>query len=256
MPGSSKARNPRPGPHQQRVLEAIGVQVWVPRRASEADVSAPALVSLPTTEPGSMQSPVQVKNVPAAGTDSASCAWAALEAEVATCTRCALHETRTRTVFGTGSHQARWLVIGEAPGADEDLQAEPFVGRAGQLLTEMLRAVGLSREQVFIANILKCRPPENRDPKPEEAKSCENYLLRQIDLIRPGLILAVGRIAAQNLLQVDTPIGKLRGQTHEYGAARIPVVVTYHPAYLLRSPGQKARSWDDLCLARSIVAPV
>ena len=183
-------------------------------------------------------------------------AWTELEAEVAACTRCELHRTRTRTVFGTGSHQARWLVIGEAPGADEDLQGEPFVGRAGQLLTEMLRAVGASREQVFIANILKCRPPENRDPKPEEAKSCENYLQKQIDLIRPGLILAVGRIAAQNLLQVDTPIGKLRGQAYEYGPARTPVVVTYHPAYLLRSPGQKARSWDDLCLARSIVAPV
>ncbi len=261
MTGSSKARNPRPGPRQQRVLETIGVQIWVPRRAAEADLSAPAPVlapapvSLPTPEPGSEQSPAQVR-APAAEADVASCAWVALEAEVASCTRCALHQTRTRTVFGTGSHQARWLVIGEAPGADEDRQGEPFVGRAGQLLTEMLRAVGLSREQVFIANILKCRPPENRDPKPEEAKSCENYLLRQIDLIKPGLILAVGRIAAQNLLQVDTPIGKLRGQIHEYGPARIPVVVTYHPAYLLRSPGQKARSWDDLCLARRIVAPV
>ncbi len=258
VPGSSKARNLRPGPRQQRALEAIGVQIWVPRRAAEADLSAPApaLVPLPTPVSGSEQSPAQVRSVPAAEADSASCAWAALEAEVAACTRCALHQTRTRTVFGTGSHQARWLVIGEAPGADEDRQGEPFVGRAGQLLTEMLLAVGLSREQVFIANILKCRPPENRDPKPEEAKSCEDYLLRQIDLIQPGLILAVGRIAAQNLLQVDTPIGKLRGQTHEYGPARIPVVVTYHPAYLLRSPGQKARSWDDLCLARSIVAPV
>jgi DNA polymerase len=183
-------------------------------------------------------------------------AWAQLEAEVAACTRCALHETRSRTVFGTGSRHSRWLVIGEAPGADEDRQGEPFVGRAGQLLTEMLRAVGLSREQVFITNILKCRPPENRDPKPDEAKTCGSYLQRQIELIRPGLILAVGRIAAQNLLQVDTPIGKMRGKAHEYGAARIPVVVTYHPAYLLRSPGQKARSWEDLCLARSLVAPI
>jgi DNA polymerase len=167
-----------------------------------------------------------------------------------------LHRTRTQTVFGVGSLQPRWLVIGEAPGADEDRQGEPFVGRAGQLLTEMLRAVGLTREQVFIANILKCRPPENRDPKPEEAKSCEHYLQRQIALLQPRLILAVGRIAAQNLLQVETPIGKLRGEVHAWGPDRIPVVVTYHPAYLLRSPGQKARAWDDLCLARSRVPPV
>jgi DNA polymerase len=183
-------------------------------------------------------------------------AWPALRAEVAACTRCALHQTRTQTVFGTGSPQARWLVIGEAPGADEDRQGEPFVGRAGQLLTEMLRAVGVSREQVYIANVLKCRPPENRDPNPDEARSCEDYLKRQIALIQPRLILVVGRIAAQNLLQVETPIGKLRGEVHAYGPARIPVVVTYHPAYLLRSPGQKARAWDDLCLARNRVAPI
>jgi uracil-DNA glycosylase family 4 len=244
---SSKARKPGPGLRQQRALETMGVQIWVPRlkTASEPDLM-----------PVSMPTPVQLSSVAADEPDSSVLAWTALKAEVAACTQCALHQTRTQTVFGSGSQQARWLVIGEAPGADEDRQGEPFVGRAGQLLTEMLRAVGLSREQVFIANILKCRPPENRDPKPEEAKSCENYLQQQIDLIRPGLILAVGRIAAQNLLQVDTPIGKLRGQAHAYGPARIPVVVTYHPAYLLRSPGQKARAWDDLCLARSIVAPV
>lgn len=223
----------------------MGVQIWVPRIRTASE-NVPVSASEPTPVPLSGAADVS---------DSAALAWAELKVEVAACTRCALHQTRTQTVFGTGSRHARWLVIGEAPGADEDRQGEPFVGRAGQLLTEMLRAVGLSREQVFIANILKCRPPENRDPKPEEAKSCENYLQRQIEMIRPGLILAVGRIAAQNLLQVDTPIGKLRGQAHEYGPARIPVVVTYHPAYLLRSPGQKARSWDDLCLARSIVAP-
>ncbi len=224
----SKARS-RPGPRQQQALAAMGIQIWVPRIASTHTDEQPS---------------------------AAVGAWDALEAEVAACTRCALHQTRTRTVFGTGAHDARWLVIGEAPGADEDRQGEPFVGRAGQLLTEMLRAAGLSREQVFIANILKCRPPENRDPKPEETKSCDGYLQRQIALVQPGLILAVGRIAAQSLLQVDTPIGKLRGQPHEYGLAKIPVVVTYHPAYLLRSPTQKARAWDDLCLARSIVAPL
>ena len=263
MVGSTKARKVRPGPRQQQALEALGVQIWVPRRGSEADsipvsAPAPAPAIAPLTAPAldSVKAPGQVSSGPADELDSAAAAWAELKAEVAACTRCALHQTRTQTVFGTGSQNARWLIIGEAPGADEDRQGEPFVGRAGQLLTEMLRAVGLSREQVFIANILKCRPPENRDPKPEETKSCDNYLQRQIDLIRPGLILAVGRIAAQHLLQVDTPIGKLRGQAHEYGLARTPVVVTYHPAYLLRSPGQKARSWDDLCLARSIVAPV
>lgn len=210
---------------------------------------------MPASPPMNTQA-VEPPSAAAPGAASGPAAWAELRAEVAACTRCELHQTRTQTVFGTGSLQARWLVIGEAPGADEDRQGEPFVGRAGQLLTEMLRAVGLAREQVFIANILKCRPPENRDPKQEETKSCENYLQRQIALVQPGLILAVGRIAAQNLLQVETPIGKLRGQVHAYGPTRIPVVVTYHPAYLLRSPGQKARAWDDLCLARSRVAPI
>jgi DNA polymerase len=260
MAGGTEARKSRPGPRQQRVLEAMGVQIWVPRAGQAAAApacsavpaaAAPRPATPPTHVPAAEQLPA-----PAPPAGSGAAAWTELRAEVAACTRCELHRTRTQTVFGTGSEQARWLVIGEAPGADEDRQGEPFVGRAGQLLTEMLRAVGLSREQVFIANILKCRPPENRDPKPEEAKSCESYLQRQIALIQPRLILAVGRIAAQNLLQVDTPIGQLRGRAHAWGPARIPVVVTYHPAYLLRSPGQKARAWDDLCLARGIVAPV
>ena len=171
-------------------------------------------------------------------------------AEVRQCTACGLCGTRTQTVFGVGDHRAEWLVIGEAPGADEDRQGEPFVGRAGKLLNPMLQAVGLKREQVFIANILKCRPPDNRDPAPTEATSCLPFLERQIALIRPRLILAVGRIAAQNLLATDTPIGKLRGQAHRFGPARIPLVVTYHPAYLLRSPREKRKAWDDLRLAR------
>jgi DNA polymerase len=152
-------------------------------------------------------------------------------------------------VFGVGNRQAQWMVIGEAPGADEDAQGEPFVGRAGQLLNSMLKACGLAREQVFIANILKCRPPNNRDPTPTEASCCTPYLYRQIELVDPKLILCVGRIAAQNLLSTDTPIGKLRGRVHRLGAAQRPVVVTYHPAYLLRSPGEKRRAWDDLVLA-------
>jgi len=175
--------------------------------------------------------------------------WPALEAAVKSCTLCALHRTRTQTVFGVGDRNAQWMVIGEAPGADEDAQGEPFVGRAGQLLNSMLKACGLSREQVFIANILKCRPPQNRDPAPGETQCCTPYLYRQIELVNPKLILCVGRIAAQNLLNTDTPIGKLRGRVHRLGAMQRPVVVTYHPAYLLRSPGEKRRSWDDLLLA-------
>jgi len=148
-----------------------------------------------------------------------------------------------------GNREAEWMIIGEAPGADEDRQGEPFVGRAGQLLNAMLLAIGLRREQVFIANILKCRPPDNRDPKPNEVSCCMPYLQRQIDLINPRIILCVGRIAAQNLLSTDTPIGKLRGTVHRFGAQQRPVVVTYHPAYLLRSPGEKRKAWIDLQFA-------
>lgn len=180
--------------------------------------------------------------------------WTALEAEVRQCQSCGLCATRTQTVFGVGDQQARWLVIGEAPGADEDRQGEPFVGRAGKLLNPMLQAIGLRREQVYIANILKCRPPDNRDPTPDEATTCRPFLERQIALLQPRIILAVGRIAAQNLLATDTPIGKLRGRIHRLGPARIPLVVTYHPAYLLRSPREKRKAWDDLRLARRALA--
>lgn len=176
--------------------------------------------------------------------------WDALTEAVRQCTACSLCSSRTQTVFGVGNHRAEWLVIGEAPGADEDRQGEPFVGRAGKLLNPMLQAIGLKREQVFIANILKCRPPDNRDPTPAEAASCRPFLERQIALIQPRIILAVGRIAAQNLLDTDTQIGKLRGRVHHFGTARIPLVVTYHPAYLLRSPREKRKTWDDLRLAR------
>ena len=139
-------------------------------------------------------------------------------------------------------------MIGEAPGADEDRQGEPFVGRAGKLLTNMLRAIGLEREQVYITNILKCRPPGNRDPRPDEAAACRGYLERQMDLLAPRLVLVVGRIAAQQLLQTDQPIGAMRGSVVQLPGRDIPVVVTYHPAYLLRSPEQKAKAWRDLQL--------
>jgi uracil-DNA glycosylase len=179
--------------------------------------------------------------------------WETLQRTVAACTLCGLEKTRTQTVFGVGNQRAEWMVIGEAPGADEDARGEPFVGRAGQLLNSMLKAIGLERSQVYIANILKCRPPNNREPRPEEAALCRSYLDRQIELIQPRLILAVGRIAAQNLLQTDTPIGRMRGRVYEYGARRIPVVVTYHPAYLLRSPGEKRKAWTDLQFAQEAV---
>jgi len=178
--------------------------------------------------------------------------WADLRQRVAKCQQCELHQGRTQTVFGVGNHNADWLIIGEAPGAEEDRQGEPFVGRAGKLLNSMLFACGLQREQVFIANILKCRPPNNRDPKPGEVVACSSYLKEQICLLQPKIILAVGRIAAQNLMQTETPIGKMRGQRYQYADTGIPVVVTYHPAYLLRSPREKRKAWQDLQLAMRV----
>nr|VFJ59562.1 MAG: DNA polymerase [Candidatus Kentron sp. FW] len=178
--------------------------------------------------------------------------WETLRTQVSECTACDLHKTRTQTVFGVGSPSADWMFIGEAPGVDEDRQGEPFVGRAGRLLDAMIEAIGLERKEVYIANILKCRPPNNRDPEPGEALSCEPFLLRQIALVNPKVILAVGRIAAQNLLATTTPIGRMRGRRFTFRDTGIPLVVTYHPAYLLRSPLQKRRGWEDLLLTRSI----
>ncbi|MGI9308640.1 MAG: uracil-DNA glycosylase [Gammaproteobacteria bacterium] len=175
---------------------------------------------------------------------------------VSACTRCELHKSRTQTVFGTGNPEADWLIIGEAPGVDEDRQGQPFVGRAGLLLNEMLRAVGLQRDAVYIANILKCRPPDNRNPSGAEADACSSWLEQQIAAIEPRLILAVGKVAAQNLLGNDEAIGRMRGQVYSYGEKDIPVVVTYHPAYLLRSPGEKHKSWADLVFARKVLEGV
>ncbi|MFB1485541.1 MULTISPECIES: uracil-DNA glycosylase family protein [unclassified Thiocapsa] len=172
--------------------------------------------------------------------------WEALETAVSGCRACGLCETRTNTVFGVGNRSADLLIIGEAPGADEDRAGEPFVGRAGQLLDRMLAGIGLAREQVYIANVLKCRPPGNRDPRPEEAKQCEAYLMRQIELLGPRAILCVGRVAAQHVLQTDAPLGSLRGRWLKFRTGAIPLRVTYHPAYLLRSPEQKAKAWEDL----------
>lgn len=216
--------------HQRRAyLAALGIDVWLPREHAEPEPEVVGANIVPTEMD-----------------------WSTLRDTVAACTRCALHRSRTQTVFGVGNPDADWMIIGEAPGAEEDRRGEPFVGRAGKLLDEMLRAVGHGRDSVFIANILKCRPPNNRDPKIEESSECRGYLEHQIELVQPKIILAVGRIAAQLLLDTDSPVGRLRGSRHYLGDT--PLVVTYHPAYLLRSPSQKRKAWDDLCLATRIAA--
>ena len=221
---------------QHQYLKTMGIDIWVDRDKP---------IQLVSNGVESVNVNQQQDNTVAVLTPELE----QLARKVSACQQCSLHESRTQTVFGVGHPNADWLVIGEAPGADEDKQGEPFVGRAGKLLNSMLLAIGLKREQVFIANILKCRPPNNRDPKPEEVIACESYLRQQIELIKPKIILAVGRIAAQNLLKVDTPIGKMRGNCYEYPDSNLPVVVTYHPAYLLRSPLEKRKVWNDLKFA-------
>ena len=233
-------------------LRTLGIDVWVPRSGAVVmqRVAAPEIVAAPPA-PVPATPPHRRAAVPQA---DVAAQWQALRAEVAVCTKCSLHTTRTQTVFGVGNERADWLIIGEAPGADEDRKGEPFVGRGGQLLDSMLRAIGVRRgENAYIANILKSRPPGNRDPRPEEVALCMPYLLRQIALIGPRIILAVGRISAQNLLATDTPIGRLRGRLHHFGELNTPLVVTYHPAYLLRSPGEKRKAWEDLKFARSVL---
>ena len=175
-----------------------------------------------------------------------------LRTTVEHCQQCELHRTRTQAVFGVGNQHAQWMIVGEAPGVEEDRQGEPFVGRAGQLLKNMLYAIGLKREEVYIANVLKCRPPNNRDPSPQEVLQCESYLKRQVALIQPKIILAIGRVAAHNLLKTDTSLTKLRNKTFYYGEAETPLIVTYHPAYLLRTPTEKRKAWLDLQYAVSV----
>jgi len=228
-------------------LQALDIDVWERRDRAQAQSVSPATGS-PASRAAPAEDPTPLQTPPASSDDIACMGWDALASAVRTCTRCDLHATRTQAVFGVGDRHARWMVIGEAPGSEEDRQGEPFVGRAGQLLNTMLQAIGLAREQVFIANILKSRPPHNRDPRPEEVRACIPYLFRQIELVDPVLLLCVGRIAAQTLLETDAPIGKLRGRLHRIAGNR-PMIVTYHPAYLLRSPGEKRKSWADLLLA-------
>jgi uracil-DNA glycosylase len=263
------------------MLAEMGIRVWADPAPPMVDAPFVAVAATPVT----LAAPVQTQAVAetvrarsrteAAGDrqpPSASVSamdWPALREAVASCTACSLCESRRQTVFGVGHPQAHWMIVGEAPGEEEDRRGEPFVGRSGQLLDNMLRAIGLSRhagaptgstespaladpaKQVFIANTLKCRPPGNRNPLPDELARCEGFLIRQIELVQPKIILAMGRFAVQSLLRSAAPIGQLRGRVHRYQG--VPLVVTYHPAYLLRNLPEKARAWDDLCLALDTV---
>lgn len=217
------------------LLAAMDIQLWEARTSRRTQ---PA-------ETGHARDP--------GGLDEEHAAWARLAAAVAACNRCELSRTRTQTVFGSGNRSAAWMFVGEAPGAEEDRQGLPFVGRAGQLLDAMLAAAGMQRPEVYIANVLKCRPPNNRDPLGAEVGSCESYLHEQVDLVKPRIIVALGRFAAQSLLRTTQSIGKLRGQVFRYRETGIPLVVTYHPAYLLRNPLDKRKAWEDLCRAKSVL---
>ena len=239
----------------------MGIQTWIRRDRQLTDdtvtldekqlVTEDQKLELTIQRQSAQQQPAHQDLPP--GDKVSNYNWQQLKGAVSQCIACELHETRTNTVFGVGNEQAEWMVVGEAPGADEDRQGEPFVGKAGQLLNNMLLAVGLKREQVYIANILKCRPPNNRDPRPEEVIRCEPFLKRQVELVNPKIILAVGRIAAHNLLKTDTSLSRLRGKVYYYGEFETPLIVTYHPAYLLRSPLDKRKAWQDLLLAKSLV---
>ena len=244
-----------------RYLDAMGIQLWRLRdgpedavvndppalRTSDGADAAPPRARAPVEAPGGshgVPSPGAATDARGGGIETMD--WGRLQAAVSGCRACGLCETRTQTVFGSGNRDADLMIIGEAPGADEDRQGEPFVGRAGRLLTLMLAAIGLERNQVYIANILKCRPPGNRDPLAQESAACRSFLMRQVTLVRPRILLSVGRVSAQDLLGTDEAIGRLRGRWFEFGPGRIPLRVTYHPSYLLRSPGEKAKSWQDL----------
>lgn len=265
-------------PNRKRYLKALGIDLWRPRGAAVEAVAVaaeatplrvaepaperprPAAVA-PETAPARPQRarppapvvvPAAVIDAPAVERPPVPADWDGLRAMVKDCPSCKLCTTRTNTVFGVGDEAAPLMIVGEGPGADEDARGEPFVGRAGKLLDEMLGAIGRSRVEpdparaVFIANVVKCRPPGNRDPESDEVEACRPYLDRQIELVKPKLIVALGRIAAQRLLNTDAPLSRLRGPLYHYGPDKTPLLITYHPAYLLRSPREKAKSWEDL----------
>lgn len=217
-------------------LEAMGIDAWVSRKDR-------AIEELYFGYEKDIQVSERQNNKP----EPIIGDWTILQKQVAECQKCTLCKSRTQTVFGSGNPEADWMFIGEAPGQNEDLEGKPFVGLAGKLLTEMIRAIGLERESVYITNILKCRPPNNRDPKVEEVKSCNDYLQQQIKLVNPKIILAVGRIAMQTLLETNESLAKLRGVRHQLNG--VPLVVIYHPAYLLRSLLEKRKAWQDLQFA-------
>jgi uracil-DNA glycosylase len=238
---------------QQAMLSEMGIRLWVPAVEPEPvlpEASAP--LPQPAAAPAAQAPPAQAKHGPRPA-GIATMDWPALREAVSGCTACKLCSGRTQTVFGVGHPRAHWMIVGEAPGEQEDRQGEPFVGKSGQLLDNMLRAIALTRgeappaQQVYIANTVKCRPPGNRNPEPDELAQCEPFLMRQVALVQPKIILAMGRFAVQSLLRSSEPIGKLRGRVHHYQG--VPLIVTYHPAYLLRNMADKARAWDDLCLA-------
>lgn len=246
------------------ILAELGIDEWRLRERQLADAEPPADTAAPEalTEgvEAECESGLQVTPAVAPATTETVSAirdWNTLNHAIRSCTRCDLHQSRTQAVCGIGAEGADWLIVGEAPGAEEDARGEPFVGRAGQLLDQMLLALGLQREAVYIANVLKCRPPNNRNPTPGEIAECRPHLDKQIEFLQPRMILAVGAIAARSLLDVspDTPVGKLRGKAHKFGPQQIPLVVTYHPAYLLRRPLEKRRSWNDLLLAQAQLSP-
>lgn len=230
--------------NDREYLKTLGIPLWVPRDFQLQDESVPADHMTPVS-PEAPETVAEIK-LSEPLTETSALGWTELRQAVNDCTNCGLHAGRTQAVFGVGDQTANLMIVGEAPGADEDRQGEPFVGRAGQLLNEMLSAINQPRESVYIANIVKCRPPQNRNPQHDEALHCSPYLQRQISLVSPKVILAVGKVAAQNLLQTDLAIGRMRGNPYRYAALDIPVIVTYHPAYLLRSPREKRKSWEDL----------
>src|SRR2546423_1648172 len=249
---------------QVALLQEIGLRVWQPPSIEVEELPVQTATRVVPHQPQTTVPPRQEASPVARGhrpVGVEAMDWPALREAVVSCTACKLCTGRRQTVFGVGHPHAHWMVVGEAPGEQEDIQGEPFVGKSGQLLDNMLRALGLSRReatpsdparQVYIANTLKCRPPGNRNPEPDELAQCEPFLVRQIALVKPKIILAIGRFAVQALLRSNEPVGRLRGRVHRYQA--LPPIVTYHPAYLLRNLEDKARAWEDLCLAAETAA--